>query len=230
MDYSHAAYFAGAPPQPPYNQFPMSITPLTPSHSNSTGSDDYNNTSPPVSSFFEFTCLVLCTVHDAARAPSSLFSPRPGHAMRSGSGSAAHFTSGCFLLAEGVGHDRGQRAYTFLTKDAFDHYQGEQFQNFDQYAAAHFNTQPPAPPQAPFHQGPPTPPNQTQPQQLQQHNVAAGINGTAVSALEVKPPQLSDGLPVTKTEANGDRQGSNSADEEDLTPAQSRRKAQNRAA
>lgn len=49
MDYSHAAYFAGAPAQAPYHQFPLNITPLTPSHSNSAGSDDFNNTSPPVS-------------------------------------------------------------------------------------------------------------------------------------------------------------------------------------
>lgn len=164
--------------------------------------------------------------------------------------SAAHFTSGRFLLDEGAGRRRTQhaargtqhaaaprqRAYTFLTKDAFDHYQGEPFQNFDQYAAAHFNTQAPAPP-VPF-PGPPTPPSQTQPpsqhqQQQQQHNAVTshhGSNGTAAPALEIKPPQLTDGLPVAKTELNGDRQGSNSADEEDLTPAQSRRKAQNRAA
>lgn len=50
MDYSHAAYFAGPPQQSaPYHQFPLGITPLTPSHSNSAGSEDFNNTSPPVS-------------------------------------------------------------------------------------------------------------------------------------------------------------------------------------
>lgn len=127
-------------------------------------------------------------------------------------------------------------AYTCLTQDAFDHYQGDQFQNFDQYAA-HFNTQTPTFP------GPPTPPNQQHPAAAivhngQPHNASHhGMNGSGVSALKTAH-QLADGLPVTKTEPiaelengmNGRRQGSNSADEDDLTPAQSRRKAQNRAA
>lgn len=138
--------------------------------------------------------------------------------------SAAHFTSVRFLLGEGG----TPKAYTFLTQDAFDHYQGEQFQNFDQYAAAHFNAQ-----AAPF-PGPPTPPSHTQHPVVhngQSHPAAHhGINGAAPA---VKAPSQPNGLAMTKTEPNGDidgRQGSNSADEEDLTPAQSRRKAQNRAA
>jgi AP-1-like transcription factor len=46
-----------------------------------------------------------------------------------------------------------------------------------------------------------------------------------------QPISLQDGLPLTKeeTDDHANRQGSNS-DDEDLTPAQSRRKAQNRAA
>ncbi|KAJ4386237.1 AP-1-like transcription factor [Gnomoniopsis smithogilvyi] len=158
MDYSqHAAYFAGPPQQAPFHQFPLGIAPLTPSHSNSAASDDFNNTSPP---------------------------------------------------------------------DAFDQYQGEQFQNFDQYAAAHFNAQPPPP-----FPGPPTPPNHhpsvhTNGQPQPSHPAINGATGAAV-----KPTQL-PGLAMTKSEPMGDldRQGSNSADEEELTPAQSRRKAQNRAA
>ena len=45
MDYSHAAaYFSGSQPY----QF-IGIPPLTPSHSNSAASEDFNTTSPPVS-------------------------------------------------------------------------------------------------------------------------------------------------------------------------------------
>lgn len=123
-------------------------------------------------------------------------------------------------------------AYTCLTQDAFDHYQGDQFQNFDQYAAAHFNTQPTAP-----FPGPPTPPNHQHPAAPVHHNGQAqlhhgAVNGGPNAAPAFKPPQQPDGLPMTKMEPNldADRQASNSADEEDLTPAQSRRKAQNRAA
>lgn len=49
MDYSSQFQFPGGQP---YQNF-MTIPPLTPSHSHSAGSDDYNpnsNTSPPVSS------------------------------------------------------------------------------------------------------------------------------------------------------------------------------------
>lgn len=222
MDYSHAAYFAGAPAQAPFHQFPMSITPLTPSHSNSAGSDDFNNTSPPVSPQHQsISCrspkyLYLMRLFSRARFIPRL--PLPCLALQP------------TLLASGSCWMRGNmsKAYTFLTQDAFDHYQGEHFQNFDQYTAAHFNTQP-----APF-PGPPTPPSQTQHpvvHNAQSHPAAHhGINGAAPT---VKPPPQPNGLAMTKTEPLGDidgRQGSNSADEEDLTPAQSRRKAQNRAA
>lgn len=44
MDYTQQQYFGGAQP---YAQF-MTIPPLTPSNSHSAGSDDFNNTSPPV--------------------------------------------------------------------------------------------------------------------------------------------------------------------------------------
>ncbi|KAL1859717.1 AP-1-like transcription factor [Diaporthe australafricana] len=153
MDYSQAAYFAGA--QAPYHQFPINIPPLTPSHSNSAGSEDFNTTSPP---------------------------------------------------------------------DAFDHYPSEQFQNFDQYAAQ-FNPPPAFP-------GPPTPPNQHPAVHNGQPHSHRAINGAATAAAK---PSQADALPLsTKPEPVPDldagRQGSNSAEEDDLTPAQSRRKAQNRAA
>jgi len=43
MDFTHTPYFAGAQPY----QF-IGIPPLTPSHSNSVASEDFNTTSPPV--------------------------------------------------------------------------------------------------------------------------------------------------------------------------------------
>ena len=115
-------------------------------------------------------------------------------------------------------------AYTSLTQDAFDHYPSDQFQNFDQYAAQ-FNPPPAFP-------GPPTPPNQHPVAHNGQSHTHRGVNGAAAAV--VKPAQA-DGLPLsTKPEPAADldngRQGSNSAEEDDLTPAQSRRKAQNRAA
>jgi hypothetical protein len=47
MDYTHTAYFPGAPP---YQFMGSAIPPLTPSHSNSVASDEFNTTSPPVGS------------------------------------------------------------------------------------------------------------------------------------------------------------------------------------
>lgn len=217
MDYSqHAAYFAGASQPAPYHQFPLGIAPLTPSHSNSAASEDFNNTSPPVRSSSSPPLVPFqCDLYLMRLLSNPLWAPLPPSPVPR---SAARLLSGRFLL--------DGRAYTCLTQDAFDHYQGEQFQHFDQYATAHFNAQPPPP-----FPGPPTPPNH--------HSVAhnngqpqpshPGINGATGPA--VKPPQP-PGLAMTKPEPIGDldRQGSNSADEEELTPAQSRRKAQNRAA
>lgn len=114
-------------------------------------------------------------------------------------------------------------AYTCLIQDGFDHYQGEQFSHFDQYANTQFNTQQPAP----FPPGPPTPPNH-HPAVNNNGQSHSGMNGVAAPAAKSSQPS---GLAATKIEPIGDldRQGSNS-DEEELTPAQSRRKAQNRAA
>ena len=85
----------------------------------------------------------------------------------------------------------------------------EPFQNFENYNQ--FNPQPIFP-------GPPTPPGQ---------HVAQPVNTAAAHAA----PPAADALSITKAETDEQsrRQGSNS-DEDELTPAQSRRKAQNRAA
>ncbi|KAH8884318.1 hypothetical protein GQ53DRAFT_829978 [Thozetella sp. PMI_491] len=147
MDYTqHASYFAGAPAYHP--QF-MSMPPLTPSHSNSAGSEDFNTTSPP-------------EVYDQ--------------------------------FPNGLPH------------------QHDQFQpNFDGYAP--FNPQQSFP-------GPPTPPNQH-----------PGVHGQPQPVQPIGA-DAADLLPVTKTEASeqSHRQGSNSGEDDEQTPAQSRRKAQNRAA
>ena len=46
MDYTHSSnFFPGAPP---YQFMGAQVAPLTPSHSNSVASEDFNTTSPPV--------------------------------------------------------------------------------------------------------------------------------------------------------------------------------------
>jgi len=95
----------------------------------------------------------------------------------------------------------------------------DQFQNFDSYAP--FGAQP-------AFTGPPTPPNQ--------HPVAGvqpGINGSA-HAQQARSSVGADlsglaGISKAESDEQARRQGSNS-EEDELTPAQSRRKAQNRAA
>ncbi|KAI0476096.1 hypothetical protein GGR56DRAFT_674599 [Xylariaceae sp. FL0804] len=146
MDFSHN-FYGGAQPY----HF-MGIPPLTPSHSNSAASDDFNNHSP----------------HEVY--------------------------------------------------DGFPN--GEQFntQNFDQYAQ--FNQPPQAFPGPP---GPPTPP--AHPMRGQNSAQVAGMNG----AQQSKNLQA-DILPMAKPDPDGSRQTGSQSDEDELTPAQSRRKAQNRAA
>ncbi|KAI0839553.1 hypothetical protein F5Y06DRAFT_24435 [Hypoxylon sp. FL0890] len=95
-----------------------------------------------------------------------------------------------------------------------DHFQ----QNFEPYAQ--FNHQPqtfPGPP------GPPTPP--THPIQGQNGQIQSQVNGSS----DVKSSQV-DILPMAKPDPDANRQTASNSDEDDLTPAQSRRKAQNRAA
>ncbi|KAK4242032.1 hypothetical protein C8A03DRAFT_40601 [Achaetomium macrosporum] len=147
MDYTHTTYFAGAPP---YQFMGSHVPPLTPAHSNSVASDDFNTTSPP-----------------------EIFDQFPN--------SIPH----------------------------------EQFQNYDNYAQ--FNASQPFP-------GPPTPPGQRP------------VHAAAVPPVNglVHAGSTTELLPAHKTEPDDQalnrRQGSNSAEEDELTPAQSRRKAQNRAA
>ncbi|KAK6224946.1 bZIP transcription factor [Colletotrichum tabaci] len=160
MDFSHQ-YFAQTQPY----QF-MGIPPLTPSHSNSAGSDDFNTTSPP-------------DVY------------------------AAEFPN--------------------------DHH----FATFDNYPPAQFNHQhtsfpgPPGPPTPPNHglpvQQPVQQPVQSQPQPPQ-HN---GMSAPPVHQIKPQPDAVAH-----KQEPLDDhsRRGQSNSDDEDLTPAQSRRKAQNRAA
>lgn len=123
------------------------------------------------------------------------------------------------------------KAYSIITQEVYDHqfanggipaHEGlphDQFSGFDGYAQPFNHQQPPFP-------GPPTPPNQ--------HPVpaAARVLGqpqpglSAASSADILPPLTKQEL---EDQAQSRRQGSNS-DEDELTPAQSRRKAQNRAA
>ncbi|KAI1391921.1 uncharacterized protein F4822DRAFT_109314 [Hypoxylon trugodes] len=106
--------------------------------------------------------------------------------------------------------------------DVYDGFQNneQQFQqNFEPYAQ--FNHQPhqtfPGPP------GPPTPP--THPMHGQNGQNQSQVNG----ASDVKNSQI-DILPLAKPDPDANRHTASNSDEDDLTPAQSRRKAQNRAA
>ncbi|KAI1760214.1 hypothetical protein GGR53DRAFT_95691 [Hypoxylon sp. FL1150] len=95
-----------------------------------------------------------------------------------------------------------------------DHFQ----QNFDQYAQ--FNHQPQSFPGPP---GPPTPP--THPMHNQNGQNQSQANGS--SGAKSTPADI---LPMAKPDPDGNRATASNSDEDDLTPAQSRRKAQNRAA
>ncbi|KAL2758548.1 hypothetical protein ACRALDRAFT_2099629 [Sodiomyces alcalophilus JCM 7366] len=172
MDFTHQ-YYANSQPY----QY-MGIQPLTPSHSNSAASDDFNNnptTSPP---------------------------------------------------------------------DIYTEYPADQhFNTFDPYVSPPFNPNSnPAASHAANHAvfpGPPTPPNQhpvasARPTQLhhQQHHHHSqnGMNAVSTPAQSIKPQSE---LLAHRQESGDDQQhrrGGSNSDEEDLTPAQSRRKAQNRAA
>ena len=108
-------------------------------------------------------------------------------------------------------------AYTIITQEVYDQFPNgiphEQFQNYENYVQ--FNP-------AQTFPGPPTPPGQ----HPVQHPAVHPVNGVAHQA-----GPTTEVLSVTKVESEdaNRRQGSNS-EEDDLTPAQSRRKAQNRAA
>lgn len=113
-------------------------------------------------------------------------------------------------------------------QDVYAEYPNDQhFNSFENYAPAQFNPQHTSFPGPP---GPPTPPNhlpvqQPQPpQQPPQHN---GMPAPPVQQIKPQPEVV-----VHKQEPMDDhsRRGGSNSDDEDLTPAQSRRKAQNRAA
>ncbi|XXH02872.1 hypothetical protein Hte_009260 [Hypoxylon texense] len=120
-------------------------------------------------------------------------------------------------------HSNSAASEEFNNHSPHDVYEGfqnnEHFPpNFEQYAQ--FNQQPQSFPGPP---GPPTPPThplhnqngQSQPQV----NSASGVKSTPA-----------DILPMAKPDPDGNRATASNSDEDDLTPAQSRRKAQNRAA
>ncbi|KAI1379190.1 hypothetical protein F4677DRAFT_361355 [Hypoxylon crocopeplum] len=145
MDFSQT-FYGGAHPY----HF-IGIPPLTPSHSNSAASDEFNNHSP----------------HDV--------------------------------------YDGFQNS---------EHFQ----QNFEQYSQFNHQTQAfPGPP------GPPTPP--THPLHSQNGQNQSQVNGASAAK-----SNQADILPLAKPDPDANRQTASNSDDDDLTPAQSRRKAQNRAA
>lgn len=200
MDYTQQQYFGGAQP---YAQF-MGIPPLTPSNSHSAGSEDFNNTSPPVSGRRICGTLSWTFASSAVSALYSVFAAgRPGHV----SPAPVPLTK------------------TSPSQEAFENFPNDQqYQAFDNGFSQHFNQ--------PGFPGPPTPPNQTN--QAGQPVLNGGSQ--AVKQLPL------DGMVVGKAEpgVDGDaqqkllaqqaRSRASNSDDEDLTPAQSRRKAQNRAA
>ncbi|KUI73414.1 Fluconazole resistance protein 3 [Cytospora mali] len=118
----------------------------------------------------------------------------------------------------------GSENFNTSPQNTFDHCPSEQqYPGFGPYAAE-FN-----PPSA--FPGPPTPPNHPIVHNGQIHP-QHGMEGAGALAFG---HAQSDDLPMTKSEPNGEvethtRQGSNSTEEDETTPAQTRRKAQNRAA
>ncbi|ROW16459.1 hypothetical protein VPNG_02690 [Cytospora leucostoma] len=119
----------------------------------------------------------------------------------------------------------GSENFTTSPPNVFDQCPGEEpYRSFDPYAA-HFDPSPTFP-------GPPTPPNTHHTVHNGQFQPPHGVNGAAALVFGASSVE---GSHVTKLEPKGDadantRQGSNSTEEDDSTPAQVKRKAQNRAA
>ncbi|KAF4457319.1 hypothetical protein F53441_741 [Fusarium austroafricanum] len=183
MDFTGQYNFAN--PQP-YHQF-MPIPPLTPSHSHSAGSDDFN-ASPPVS-----------------RRPFSAISPTPPVQPCLSVPLPEHYSIKLEPPKQDILNISDVENY-----DALPTNQNDQFQSFD-YAAQGFNANPHQP--ASGFPGPPTPPGQNVfASQVQAHQQQQGGS-------------MRNGSPDEQSVARG-----GSEEDENLTPAQSRRKAQNRAA
>ncbi|KAH7158117.1 hypothetical protein B0J13DRAFT_650917 [Dactylonectria estremocensis] len=178
MDFGGQYSFPGAQP---YHQF-MPIPPLTPSHSHSAASDDFNTSPPAVQA--QPPSLQLCLY-----PPSSGASTNPSLLTT-------------VLLV--------QANYETLPQNANEH-----FPAFD-YAQG-FNANPH--PTSNGFPGPPTPPGHnvfTQHQQQQRHGSVSNVNNSGQAA-----DSVSDDMNVTR---------GTSEEDDNMTPAQSRRKAQNRAA
>lgn len=190
MDFSQT-FYGGAHPY----HF-IGIPPLTPSHSNSAASDEFNNHSPHVSaSLASFPVFASVSVAEKKRKEKK--KPKKNGALISSS---------------------------TQQQDVYDNFQNNEHfpQNFEPYAP--FNHQPQAFPGPP---GPPTPPT-THPMHGQNGHNQSQVN-TDVSGV-VKGGNQADILPMTKADPDANRQTASNSDDDDLTPAQSRRKAQNRAA
>ena len=122
------------------------------------------------------------------------------------------------LASSSAGLSLRPKAYTIITQEVYEQFPNglthEPFQTFDNYVQ--FNPQQTFP-------GPPTPPGP--------HQAAQSAPAASAAAAPHPAHAAADIIPSTKAEneEQARRQGSNS-EEDDLTPAQSRRKAQNRAA
>ncbi|RFN52023.1 bzip transcription factor (fcr3) [Fusarium flagelliforme] len=188
MDFTGQYNFAN--PQP-YHQF-MPIPPLTPSHSHSAGSDDFN-ASPPVSKCSSPRSPPTLPVQPCL----SVFLPE-------------HYSINLGLQISKVFGFFAIFASAQENYDALPTSQNDQFQSFDYTPAQGFNTNPHQPTSG--FPGPPTPPGQ---------NVFA----SQVQVHQQQGGSMRNGSPDEQSIARG-----GSEEDENLTPAQSRRKAQNRAA
>lgn len=204
MDYS---YYQNAP-----QAYQFLGMPPTPAHSGSAvSSEDYNN-SPTVRAPFHYAAPVLSQTH-LPHPQSEEFHQNP----------SPHYSHSHYHSSPSPQHQSpiqpGPQTQAFLTPrgqhDAFD-----QYQNFD--FTQHFSSANQALPKS-------SPP-------LSQQKAALASNGN-VSAMhsnyEVNNYESNNGA-VMETASEESRrsvaQGQSNSDDDDMTPAQSRRKAQNRAA
>ncbi|KID89496.1 bZIP transcription factor (Fcr3) [Metarhizium guizhouense ARSEF 977] len=220
----------------PYQSF-MSVPPLTPSNSHSAGSDDYNTASPAVSTLLMIPRVCKKPCH--ARAWLSLFFIPPHHGSTPDGLAPDGFVPSSFQPRREpalTSLKKLQRIQNYCTitpyilssltviramQDGFDGIPNtDQFQGFEYNQGFHNPSQH----QTPGFPGPPTPPNPatyTSQQSISQLHQAASSNGPLNSTLS---GARSDGADDNSHTRGG-------SDEDDsLTPAQSRRKAQNRAA